>query len=368
MPRKLINLKITEVASVDRGAGEGVRVLLTKRWDSMAKTRRTNNDTSGGPGSDDMEDGTDNAAVKALGAFFSERLIKARAAFTKSMRAIVGGDTDKGDLIDKSVDQLIDHVAGVSEDVVKALAEGDSVDDSEDTMNLAAMKKVLGLADSATEADVIAAVTKLAGEETRKKDDEIARLARDLAVAKLSPIEREHYDKLKGDDQAAFLKASSDDRKAIMLKTAPPPLPAEVTKALADLEMLKAENAKLVKAAALVEFTKKAVAAGLPESEGETLMKAYAGGGGEAVDKLLGFLKAATAAAKESGLFKEFGATGRGDGPMTAYEELMAKAVELRKANPALNADQAFAKVFNDPANAELAKRERMENRPRVVA
>ena len=334
----------------------------------MAKAKKPTGDNEGGAGADDMEDGT--LAAKVMGAFLGSRLTKARDAFLASMRAIVGdvSGLDKSEAIGKSVDQLIEHMADHTGDVVKALAEGNSADtDSEDPMNIAAIKKALGLADTATDAEVLAAVTKLAGEETRAKDAEIAKLQGDLAVAKLSPIEREHYDKLKGEPQATFLKASGDERKAIMLATAPPALPAEVTKALAELEVVKKQNAELVKAAALTEFTKKAVAAGLPASEGETLMKAYGGGGNEAVDKLLGFLKAATAAAKEAGLFKEFGASG-GNGPLTALDELNAKATELRKTNPALSQDQAFAKVFSDPANAELARRERADNRPRIVS
>jgi hypothetical protein len=45
-----------------------------------------------------------------------------------------------------------------------------------------------------------------------------------------------------------------------------------------------------------------------------------------------------------------------------AYNELLAKAAELRKVRPELSEAQAFAKVFSDPANIELAKRERVES------
>ena len=38
---------------------------------------------------------------------------------------------------------------------------------------------------------------------------------------------------------------------------------------------------------------------------------------------------------------------------------LNAKAAELRKSHPELTEAQAFAKVYTDPANAELAKAER---------
>jgi hypothetical protein len=47
-----------------------------------------------------------------------------------------------------------------------------------------------------------------------------------------------------------------------------------------------------------------------------------------------------------------------------AYAELMALADALRKRDSSLSEAQAFSKVFSDPANRDLAARERAENRP----
>jgi hypothetical protein len=62
----------------------------------------------------------------------------------------------------------------------------------------------------------------------------------------------------------------------------------------------------------------------------------------------------------------------RGDGAAhaksdhgSAYDELMVKAEELRTAHPELTIAQAFEKVFTAPANAALAKRERVESASR---
>jgi hypothetical protein len=44
-----------------------------------------------------------------------------------------------------------------------------------------------------------------------------------------------------------------------------------------------------------------------------------------------------------------------------AYNELLAKAAELRKTRPELSEAQAFAAVYSDRSNTELAKRERQE-------
>jgi hypothetical protein len=52
-------------------------------------------------------------------------------------------------------------------------------------------------------------------------------------------------------------------------------------------------------------------------------------------------------------------------GPNSAYDELMTKAKEHQAAHPELSEAQAFAKVYADPANAALSKRERAESSPR---
>jgi hypothetical protein len=47
-----------------------------------------------------------------------------------------------------------------------------------------------------------------------------------------------------------------------------------------------------------------------------------------------------------------------------AYDQLVTQAEGLRKAHPELSEAQAFEKVYSAPANRELVKRERAENRP----
>ena len=45
-----------------------------------------------------------------------------------------------------------------------------------------------------------------------------------------------------------------------------------------------------------------------------------------------------------------------------ALDELHAKAAKLRKVMPQLSEAQAFAKVYQDPNNVELRRRERAQN------
>jgi hypothetical protein len=52
------------------------------------------------------------------------------------------------------------------------------------------------------------------------------------------------------------------------------------------------------------------------------------------------------------------------DSAVSAYDQLVEKANNLRKFDPGLSFDQAFAKVFSNPVNKELAEQERRENRP----
>jgi hypothetical protein len=71
-------------------------------------------------------------------------------------------------------------------------------------------------------------------------------------------------------------------------------------------------------------------------------------------------LRAADEQLRQSELFKEKGRAGVGAG-VGAYAEAQAKAEELRKSDPDLTAEQAFAKVWED--NPELRERHRTEQR-----
>jgi hypothetical protein len=96
------------------------------------------------------------------------------------------------------------------------------------------------------------------------------------------------------------------------------------------------------------------------ESEAQTFTRHY-------TDSLM--LRKAHAVVKASHLEQMFGPTfpahAKARSESTAYNELLAKAEEYRKAHPQLSEAQAFAKVFQDPANVALAKRERIESAPR---
>jgi hypothetical protein len=289
----------------------------------------------------------------------NETLEKSTAALAESVASIVDDDavTDKASALSKTFAQFYEYLA-------KALAAGGAVISSDKEQDMsAAIKKALGLAESATEAEVTAAIVKLASAENKEKDAKIVKLESELAIAKagMDDDEKKFHDGLKDDDaKAKFRGASKADRKVAMTKR--DDLPEDVRKALAEHDDLKKKVAVLEDGKALEGFTKSAIDIGLPEAEGATLQKAYRGDK-EAVDKLVGFLKAAHAQAKAAGIFKEIGGNGPANGA-TALDELNTKADELRKKETGLSQAQAFAKVYADPANAEIVKRERAENRP----
>ena len=54
--------------------------------------------------------------------------------------------------------------------------------------------------------------------------------------------------------------------------------------------------------------------------------------------------------------------------PRDAYAQLQALAAEQRKRAPFMTAEQAFAAIYSDPANAELANAERRQSRARLTA
>lgn len=357
MPKILTRLRIDEVSSVDRGAGKGVKIMLMKQ-DPITSKRK-----------DMSKIGT--MFSKLLGGGSNDSIIdKSLEGLAESVSSIVTEATDPAELsaaLTKSFEQFGDHLK-------TTLTAGPAVQKKEDPiMDLTVLKKALGLADTATEADVSNAIAKSLSDNATQ----VKKLQTDLKIAKaeFSSAELSHYEKAfpVGDDEddadgakkakKAFRLASHAERDAVM-KAAEPALPAHIQKILDDNAAMAKRISDLEGSGDLTNLTKSATDAGLPESEAQTIQKARRGDK-DAVEKLLGFIKTANAAAVAGGVFKEFGAKGTGTGgAVTAYDEILTKAAELRKLDPKLTEASAFAKAYQDPANAEIVRRERGENRP----
>jgi hypothetical protein len=365
MPKILTNLRVDEISSVDRGAGEGVKIMLMKR-------------------NEDKPMNTDSRLSKMFSRLFgggdnNTIIDKSVEGLAESISSILADDkvTDPAAALTKTFEQFGDHLKST-------LTAGPAVAKKEGSdMDLTVLKKALGLADTATEADVSAAMLKnIQGQEATAA--EVKKLANDLLIAKaeFTPAELEYYSKESNYDdeekdeegdgdpkgkgkskkKKAFRLASHMHREATM-KAAEPALPANIQKIMDDNAAMAKRIADLEAGGNLVALTKQATEAGLPESEGATIQKALSGDK-TAVEKLLGFVKSATAAAKAGGVFKEFGTTHGTGVADTPYDKLSELAKGLQKADPKLSFPAAFAKVYEDPANMELVKAERGENRP----
>lgn len=248
------------------------------------------------------------------------------------------------------------------------------------------LKKRLGLPATATEADIIKAL-----DDKAKKDKEEA----DKKVEKLSDKHSEFMSnkkaKMPSGGKEAFQGMSSADRDKHMADN---PIEADddVEKSIASGSAFKTDDgtvltkrdfnsdaafnfaksqagkiaqqaidlAKRDEDAAVVAFGKRATDLGFEAPFGEVLRKAFKGGDPEAIKKIEEQIKALREQARVGKLFNESGSstTVSGDG----YAQLMAKAAELRKADPKLTIEQAFTKAYEDPANVatvDLYKREK---------
>ena len=317
---------------------------------------------------------------------------------------LFGGAAPLDDVISKSVNGLAESVTSILGDtklneadmaknltatfeqfedhLKKNLAAGPAVTQKgESDMDIAILRKALGLADTATEADVTKALAKQRNDAWRstsilKADFTVEEMA---FYNKASEYDEEEEDEEgdgdpKGKGKKAkkiFRMADHAKRAEIMKAAAPDPsVPPWAVTLQKSFEAVQAENVDLKKrldaaesTGSLASFAKRAHEAGLAEAEAVTLQK-LAKADPDAAERMLGFVKTANAAARAAGVFKELGGAGNTTGPQTAMEELQVLAKELRKKDTTLTPAKAFAKVYEDPANIEIVQRERAENRP----
>jgi len=189
-------------------------------------------------------------------------------------------------------------------------------------------------------------------------NDAVAKANADIAFLKMSKEEQEFAKNLSEVDKAKFAAKKPEDRKAEMedcAKKAAEQVPESVKKALQEAELLKAANEDMKKRLDALEVVRENEALAKRASEVnldvDTLRKARKGDV-EAVKKLEDNIIALNKQVKEAGLFKEFGSGATQGG--SAYDQLQARAAEVRKADPKLSPAQAFEKVYSDPANKEL--------------
>jgi len=249
------------------------------------------------------------------------------------------------------------------------------------------LAKVLGLPETATEADV----TKALAENVAKSAASVEALTKaqaDLAeaqtLAKMSDKHKAFAANLTGDAKDKFMAMDSDGRDAECNKSAP-----DIEKALADgaafrtpegvviakakvgdelFSVLKSQNDKLVaqgadlakarEDAAIADMAKRSTDIGFGADFAPTLRKAYSGDSAAQLE-IEKRIKGLQEQVRQGGLFKSFG--GDGENPSGAEGELLAKVEEVKKNNPNLKPAQAYSKAYTDPANADIVKRMKAE-------
>ncbi|MDE2472289.1 MAG: hypothetical protein KGL35_27040 [Bradyrhizobium sp.] len=295
---------------------------------------------------------------------FSEAL----DALQASICSIMSDDAvpDKESAVKDTIAQFQQHIQGVVPEGVENAMRGAALAAAGYTIN---DQGAISKGDHAMTDEEKKALE--AADKARKDDHEDTKKAlivakREIAILKMSDKHAKFMADagMTADEKDKFADMEPAERDAHMEQNpVEKRLPESVRKALVEAEDLKKRLAALESGAAAVSFQKMAADAGLGDAHAATLQKAYAGER-DGVDALVALVKAANAQAREAGIFKEFGATGDGTASNSAHDQILAKAAELRKQNPALTEAQAYAKAYQDPANREIAKRERASNRP----
>jgi uncharacterized protein YllA (UPF0747 family) len=167
-------------------------------------------------------------------------------------------------------------------------------------------------------------------------------------------------------EKAAFEKALSDKEKELEeMKTKGVKkeqeedifkgLPEAVVK---EIESNRARIAKMEDDNLTREYVSKAAEVTLVGKADEIgdILKSVAKHDPAMADKILGIFKTAQARIKEGGLLGEVGKeVGDSSSTVSAYDKIVAKAVELRKSNPALTEAQAFTKVYDSDSELREA-------------
>ena len=343
MARQLKNIVIKEVSSVDRGAGDGARVMLIKR--DTPKEKPTDNviDMTGllrKDGAVTFDEAQANMESRETANDMIEEVNEAICAFSCSVQSILCDEdvADKAAAIQESFAQFKTHLAGlVPEDMEKAM-----------TTPADELKKQIDTA-------VAAALAKATTDNTA----ELAKRDAEIAFLKMSPAEQDFAKAMSPEDKkkladmspAERAKAMEEAKKALVTKIDP-----EIQKRLAQADEDRVILKTLQEKDQTATFAKRATDLGLPEAHGDVMRKAYAGDAA-AITKHEQMLKGLAEQVKTGKVFEEFGSSLAKTGA-TAYDELMIKAAELRKGKEGeMTKEQAFDKVFNDPANVDLKKR-----------
>jgi hypothetical protein len=273
---------------------------------------------------------------------------KAVAALGKTWVGILGDASvvDKDGAVTKATTDFVEHIEKTAP---AALAEVLIKQHEGDTMTPEEIKKL-------TDAAVAKALEPLQLE-IAKRDDEISLLKLApteiafVAAQNMGDVAKVAFAKMSAADKAKAMKAAEDAEENDPVKK--------------ELLILRKQVADLTATDLEKAFTKRALDLGLPETFGKTLQAAH-GGDKTAVTKLEEQIAALHKQVEGAGLFSELGNTGGAGNANVgkAYDQLVALGKSLREKNPTefgkMSDAQMFAKVYDDPANAALVAKSKL--------
>lgn len=316
MPRQLTNLRIDEVSSVDRGAGEGVKITLMKRHQDEAKKR-------------------DDNALKALELTLTsilgdkDKVGKAVECF-KQFHDFMNEPPKETDMSPEELSKFVnDAVAKALTEAMKNFGHMDNMDKTkkpakpvnENSVGNGEEPDETGGSDSAADKKARAALEKALGK------DEAEKIIKALGVAD--------------------------------------PAVAELAKRDAVIVDLQKHVKELTEKAQRDDFAKRAQTIGLQPGDGEKLRKAY-NGDVESLRWMEDTIAKLNVQVEKAGLLNEIGSAG--GGAANAYDQLMAKAREIRQKSveggKPITEAAAFVKAME--LNPDLAKLEKTEREAKI--
>lgn len=425
--KRLTRLKIREVSSVDRGAGEGVKVVLFKREFSQDERDQMAGSAAMDDGSFPIKNVGDlKNAIRAVGR--AKDPAKAKAHIISRARALGATDELPDGWVSKAIEKAFqvceltigdDGEISHKENIDKALIETLSADvqnrvsaaadvfckscreimASEEADKDALLEKSFGefvgfigkLAPKGSEQAVAASVFAAlkteepdmdpkelealkkraddgdaAAKELVKAQTELAKAQAELALAKLSAEERAFASDMDDKAKAAFAALAPAERAARMKKRDEDPV---IKSMQAQIEKSQQEAADLKKRldakeeAETVAKFAKKAADVYGQPEAFGVTLRKAYTGDEAAQAEVEKVMESNRRLAEQG--GVFKQIGSRGKPSadSARAEMAEKAEAARKADPKLTEPAAYTKVFTDPANAELAGRVRAEER-----
>lgn len=320
------------------------------------------------------------------------------------------GPTEKAAEIASSYRQFMDHLAGIAPvGVVKATRAGapkmsklskklakaftsvgqgtpkDPPAKSKDTKDDLAKDPADGTGMNPPKTAVDKKIAKIVEKAEREAETWKRRAMASISLDKASKDFMDHPDNdMDDEEKCKFLDATPTERAKIMedrpiakmTEKRIASLPEDVRKQLEAGNSAAADVAKMRENAEVVEFAKRANDLGQPAEFGKSLRLLAKGIGtdeerAKAFEEVEKLLKGYAEQARIAGVFKEFGSARNQATEGSAEAQIYAKRDELladvAKSGAKMTPEQAFAKVYEDPANRALVDQYKQENRRRAA-